>query len=496
MTRMNRLIGGRSIDTLARYRTARDGGAGLAIAKAMEPEEVVGVIEASGLRGRGGAGFPTGLKWRTVRKYESDILTTSVVVNAAEGEPGTFKDRTILEHDPYVVLEGALIAAHAVDANEVIIATKAAFEHLVTKLRRAIDEITDAGWVGDTVIRIVEGPDEYLYGEETALLEVIDGRPPFPRIAPPFRRGVTEIVETPVDIGTGSGLSAHVEDAEAGGGTGVPPTLVNNVETLANVPRILRDGIEAFRSDGTEQSPGTIVCTITGHVQHPGVAEIELGTTLREAIELIGGGAIDDRQLLAATPGVSGSIIPADLFDIPLTYEDLSAAGFGLGSAGFNILDDSVDPVSVVAGMSRFLAVESCGQCTPCKEDGLELSDLLERIAASRATEHDLTELRRRADTVSIGARCSLGRQHEAVVKGLLDVFGPIVTAHVEGDLPGIEPTLTAELRDVGDGTVVLHERQADKLPDWTYGGTWTGETPVDRFTDHRSGSGLADLSD
>src|SRR5699024_3454619 len=252
-------------DPIASFRHHRlecRGGEAFTVATAMHPEEVIALIEQSGLRGRGGAGFPTGIKWRTVHDYASSVLTTTVVVNAAEGEPGTFKDRTILEHNPYLVLEGALIAAHAVGANEVIIATKAEFREIVAKIRTAIAEIAEAGWAEGIDLVVVEGPDEYLYGEETALLEVIDGRPPFPRIAPPFRRGVTEVVETEVDVMSGSGLAAHVEDADPTGYTEVPPTLVNNVETLANVPRILCEGIAAFRSEGTEKSPGSILCTI------------------------------------------------------------------------------------------------------------------------------------------------------------------------------------------------------------------------------------------
>lgn len=484
------------IGSFREHRLDCRGGDAFQVARSMDPWEVIALIEEAGLRGRGGAGFPTGVKWRTVREYSSDVLTTTVVVNAAEGEPGTFKDRTILEHNPYLVLEGALIAAHAVDATEVIIATKAAFAGIVAKIRGAIAEITEAGWAEGIDITVVEGPDEYLYGEETALLEVIDGRPPFPRIAPPYRRGVTEIVESDADVSSGSGLSAHVEKADPFGESEAPPTLVNNVETLANVPRILCEGIAAFRSTGTEQSPGSILCTITGHVRNPRVAEIELGTTLREAIDIVGGGPDPGRKLIAVVTGVTGSIIPEDRFDIPLTYEDMSAAGYGLGSAGFYVLDDSVDPVSVIAGASRFLAVESCGQCTPCKVDGLRLADLLEGISRSEATGADLTELRHRASTVSDGARCSLGRQHEAVVQGLLDNYGPVVEAHVRGQLGGVEPTLVAELRDVGNGTVVLDERQANKLPDWTYGELWNGETPVERFIDHRRGSGLRDLTD
>ena len=183
---------------------------------------MIAEVEASGLRGRGGAGFPTGTKWRTVAAYGSSVLATTVVVNAAEGEPGTFKDRAILRANPYAVLEGALIAAHAVGANEIVFATKARFVEELRRVRSAVDELTNAGWTKDVTISIVEGPAEYLYGEETALLEVIDGRPPFPRIAPPYRRGVVEVL-TDDDVGSESGLAADVEMATADDETLAPP---------------------------------------------------------------------------------------------------------------------------------------------------------------------------------------------------------------------------------------------------------------------------------
>jgi len=474
------------ISSLERYRELADGGAALKAARAMSPDELIGLITTAGLRGRGGAGFPTGVKWRTVRDNQSDVLATTVVVNAAEGEPGTFKDRTLLRRNPYLVVEGALIAAWAVDARQVIIATKASFVDVVAALRRAVDEVVAEGWAGDVELSVFEGPDEYLFGEETALLEAIDGRPPFPRIAPPFRRGVVEVVESDGDSVSGSGLSAHVEMAGPDADELAPPALVDNVETLANVPLILLHGADAFRVIGTERSPGTVICTITGHVRHPGTAEIPLGTTLREAIDKIGGGPEKGRNVVAVMPGVSGAIIPADRLDTPLTYEDMAAAGSGLGSAGYWVLDDSVDPVAAVAGVSRFLAVESCGQCTPCKTDGLTLADVLERIARSEADESDLATLRKRVDTVALGARCNLGRQQQDIVQGLLDHFGDVVEAHVQRRLPGVEPIFVAELREIDDGEVTLNQRQADKLPDWTFDGPWDGQFPVDRFRDHR----------
>ncbi len=481
-----RLIPTAPITSLEQYRSECSGVDALMAARAVQPDDVIAEITASGLRGRGGAGFPTGVKWQTVRDNQSEVLATTVVVNAAEGEPGTFKDRTILRANPYVVVEGALIAAHAVEARQVIIATKAAFVDVVAALCRAVSEFTDAGLCGDVEIEVFEGPDEYLYGEETALLEVIDGRPPFPRIAPPFRRGVVEVVEHDEDAVSGSGLAAHVEMAGAAAENLAPPALVDNVETLANVPQIILRGADAFRQVGTERSAGTILCTITGHVRHAGTAEVPLGTTLRDAIDRIGGGALPGRTLTAAMPGVSGALIPAERFDTPLTYEDMASIGSGLGSAGFWILDDSVDPVAAVAGVSRFLAVESCGQCTPCKVDGLTLADTLERIAASAGNETDLATIRKRVDTVAFGARCNLGRQQQAVVQSLLDHFSDVLEDHVHRRVEGVDPVFVAELRDVDDGEVTLNERQADKQPDWTYHDSWDGRFPVERFTDHR----------
>ena len=262
MSLVHRVLYPQPIVSLEEY-LARGGGAGLEAARDMTPDAVIAEVLASGLRGRGGAGFPTGIKWRTVRDYHADRAPSTVVANGAEGEPGTYKDRTILRTTPYAVIEGALIAAQAVGADEIVFGLKKSFGPEVTRLRSALDEVKAAGWADDIRLAVFEGPNEYLYGEETALLETIEGRYPFPRIAPPWRRGDREVVERPGDATARSGLSSHVVMAEADA-EGAPPTLVDNVETLANIPRIIARGAAWFRTEGTEKSPGTIVCTVIG----------------------------------------------------------------------------------------------------------------------------------------------------------------------------------------------------------------------------------------
>lgn len=492
MTLVHRVLYPTPIDSLDEYRRVRGGG-GLDAGRRLTPEQIVSELEASGLRGRGGAGFPTGRKWRTVRDYASSSERTSVVVNAAEGEPGTFKDRTILRNDPYQVIEGALIAARVVDADQVIIATKRAFAVEVDRVRRAIAEVRDAGWCDGIELTLFEGPNEYLYGEETALLETLDGRYPFPRIAPPYRRGVHELVETPVDADSGSGLSAHVEMAGPGGDTEAPPTLVDNVETLANVARILSRGAEWFRTEGTPDSPGTIVCTVTGSTARSGVGEVILGTPLREVIDAIGGGPRPGHHITAVLPGVSSGFILADALDTPTSYEALAAIGSGLGSAGFIVLDDTDDLVAVAAGVARFLSVESCGQCTPCKSDGQRIATLLAAASRNDANPHELAELRSRVATVADGARCSLGIQQQTVAASLLGQFAEELDAHLVGREAPREPRLVAELIEIVDGEGRVDEHHAAKQPDWTFDVVDSGQTPAARLGEHRNPQPLAE---
>jgi NADH-quinone oxidoreductase subunit F len=487
MTLVHRVLPPDPMATLDDYITAR-GGRGLEAARSMTAEAIIAEVEASGLRGRGGGGFPTGRKWRTVVANRSAAQPATVVVNGAEGEPGTFKDRTLLRLDPYRVIEGALIAALAVGADEVVVALKRTFTREVDRVRSAIEEIDAAGWTEGIKVSVFEGPSEYLYGEETALLEALDGRMPFPRIAPPYRRGVDEVVETASDLGTGSGLAAHVELAGPDAGDVAPPTLVNNVETLANVPGIVGRGAAWFRTEGTEESPGTMVCTVTGSTQRHGVGEVLMGTPLSEVIELIGGGPVEGHRVTAVLSGVANTLITEDQLDAPVSYEGLAAIGSGLGSAGFIVFDDTVDVAAVAAGVSRFLAIESCGQCTPCKQDGLALADGLERLCHSEDAAHDLLpDIESRVSTVADEARCYLATQHQVVVNSLLARFPAEVKAHLDGQRKPVAPFLVSELVDIVDGAAVWDEHHLDKQPDWTYDAEWSGSTPVELAADHRA---------
>ncbi len=451
----------------------RGGGKGLEVARRLGPAGIIEHVQASGLRGRGGAGFPTGTKLATVAANTSPTIPTTVVVNGAEGEPGTFKDRAIMRANPFRVLEGALIAAEAVAADRIVIGLKRSEGLEVERMRVAADEIIARGWAPDVQIEVVEGPSAYLYGEETALLEVLSGRGPFPRTAPPFRHGVED------EEGDASEVVATA--AMAGTSTGAPPTLVSNVETFANLPGILAEGPAWFRELGTEASPGTIVCTVTGAMERHGVVEVPMGTTLRTVIEAVGGTTTSGGPIVAAVSGVANPLVPAALLDTPLTYEDMEAAGSGLGAAGFIVLDDETDLVAFAAGVSRFLAVESCGQCTPCKQDGLAISVLLDAMRRSEAEPADLDEVQDRLDTVADGARCYLANQQERVIRSALTLFPEPFVAHLERRLGAVDATLVAPILDIVDDRAILDERQADKQPDWTFDAEDSGQSPADR---------------
>ncbi|MEX2658267.1 MAG: NADH-ubiquinone oxidoreductase-F iron-sulfur binding region domain-containing protein [Acidimicrobiales bacterium] len=465
MTLVHRVLYPQPIISLEDF-VKRRGGQGIEAAREMEPEAIIATISASGLRGRGGAGFPTGTKWTTVADNQaqnpgSDIPST-VIVNAAEGEPGTFKDRTILRRNPYVVIEGALIAARAVGADLVVFAMKQSFAGEVDRVRAAVEEIEDAGWNPGVELVVFEGPDEYLYGEESALLETIDGRWPFPRIVPTFRRGIA---------------------TEATADAPSAPALVNNTETLANVARIIARGPEWFRSMGTEKSPGTIVCTVTGSTRRHGVGEVQMGTPLREVIEDIGGGPLPGRSIKAVLSGVANGVIPGTMLDAPVSYEGLSEIGSGLGSASFIVVDDSVDMTAVAAGVARFLAVESCGQCSPCKLDGIALSNALVDLSSSTGGEHVYGVVKKRLDTISERSRCYLATQQQLVIGSIVSHFGDELAAHAARDAAPVHPELIAELLDIQGGQAYLDERHRKKQWDWSYNPRDSGTVPVELYT-------------
>ena len=258
------------------------------------------------------------------------------------------------------------------------------------------------------------------------------------------------------------------------------------IRDSANVARIVARGAEWFRTEGTSESPGTIVCTVTGSTVRSGVGEVMMGTPLGDVIEAIGGGARPGRRITAVLPGVSNAFIDSTALDTPVSYESLAAIGSGLGSASFAVFDDTDDLVAVSAGVSRFLAVESCGQCSPCKLDGLRIAKLLEAIAHSEAEAHDLAELRSHVATVADSARCSLGTQQQIVATSLLEHLTDHVDAHLDGRAKAAPPRAVAELVEIVDGVARIDEHHADKQPDWTYDQVDSGKLPAARLGEHR----------
>ncbi len=435
---------------------ATGGGEGLRAARTLGPEATIEEITASGLRGRGGAGFPTGAKWASVRAAGGG--THYAVANGAEGEPATFKDRTLMRADPYRIVEGLAIAAFCVDAPAAYIGVKRSFGVEAANLRRAAVELGDAGLLGELSISIVEGPDEYLFGEEKALLEVIEGRDPLPRILPPWQHGLWATVTMGWEAGT-----------PAAAGQASNPTLVNNVETLAAAAHILARGATWYRSYGTPGSAGTVIVTIVGDVRVPGVHEVELGTPLAEVIERCGG-AQPNRTLKAAFSGVSNPVLPASAFDIALSHEAFEQRDNGLGAAGFVVYDDTADIVAVAAELTRFLAVESCGQCPPCKRGSMELTEILTRIVHGGGTDGDLAMIEALLGSVTDSNRCYLGTEVQRLVASVLREFPDEVAAHLEGRPPIERDVVVPKIVELdADGAVVYDERHRLKLPDWTY---------------------------
>jgi NADH:ubiquinone oxidoreductase subunit F (NADH-binding) len=416
-------------------------------------------VTLAGLRGRGGGGFRTGRKWLSVLDASRDDERRFVVANGAEGEPGTFKDRAILRHNPYQVIEGLAIAALTVRASQAFLAIKSSFTVEVEILRRALVEMRATGLAGDVPINLVLGPDSYLFGEEKALLEVIEGEDPLPRRDPPYLHGLFA-------SGPQMGWSAH-RGGDAGG-EAANPTIINNVETLAAVPHILTNGAEWYRALGTWDSPGTMVFTVVGDVARPGYAELELGTTIRDVIEQVAGGPRPGRQIKAVFSGVANGVITADQLDVPATYEDLAAIGSGLGSAGLIVYDDTADMVAVARMFARFLNVESCGQCGACKLHSGAISDTLSRIEQSEAEDRDLEELGAALRMVTDQNRCYLPDELQTVIASIMRQFPEDFVAHLEGTLTLPRLYRLPKIVDMSDGSVTYDARSALEQPDRT----------------------------
>ena len=378
----------------------------------MSPEEIIEAVVASGLRGRGGAGFPTGRKWRFTREAPGE--TKYVVCNADEGDPGAFMDRAILEGDPHSVIEGMAIAARAIGAEHGYVYVRAEYPLAISRLKGALQQAYDRGWLGSDIldtafsfdIELRIGAGAFVCGEETALLASIEGKRGMPRPRPPF----------PAQ----SGLWGH-------------PTNINNVETLANVPVILRDGPEVYASVGTKSSKETKVFALAGQICNTGLVEVPIGTTLRELVFDIGGGVPEGRELKAIQiGGPSGGCLTADLLDVPIDYESLTEHGAIMGSGGVIVLDNTACMVSVARFFLNFTASESCGKCLPCRVGIPTMRDILVRITEGEGELEDLDRLRELAVLVKSSALCGLGQTAPNPVLSTLRYFEDEYRTHIE----------------------------------------------------------------
>ncbi len=377
----------------------------------MTPEQVIAEIEASGLKGRGGAGFPTGMKWKFVSKTKSK--KKYVICNADESEPGTFKDRLVLEGDPHCIVEAMMIAAYAVGADEGYMYVRGEYALAQERIRTAIQQAKEMGLLGSNILgtgfnfdlHVHSGAGAYICGEETALIESIEGKRGEPRARPPYP--------------TTNGLWDM-------------PTLVNNVETLANIPAIIRHGAAWYHSLGTPSSPGTKVYTILGNVNVTGLIEVPMGITLREVINIYAKGMKNNRTFkLAQTGGSSGSIIPAALQDTPMDFESFSKAGVSLGSGALLICNEDTCVVDLAKTLINFFMKESCGKCNPCRIGNDRAHQILTNISEGTATLADLDDLEKISTFLYEMSNCGLGQTSATPIKDILKHFRAEVEAHI-----------------------------------------------------------------
>ncbi len=392
---------------------ARDGYRALAkVLTSMTPEQVIKEIKNSGLRGRGGAGFPTGLKWEFCRK--SPGKEKYIICNADEGDPGAFMDRSIIESDPHLVLEGMVIGAYGIGANKGYIYIRNEYPLALKRLEFAIDQAREYGLLGENIfesgfsfdIAIQKGAGAFVCGEETSLIASIEGRPPEPRQRPPF---------------------------PAQSGVWGKPTNINNVETWATVPTIILRGAEWFSSIGTDKSKGTKVFSLVGKINNTGLVEVPMGITLREIIYDIGGGIPSGKKFKAVqTGGPSGGCIPADLINLPVDYEQLTKAGSIMGSGGMIVMDEDTCVVDIARYFINFTNDESCGKCTSCREGSSALLEILNRICNGEGKEEDLILLEELGKAIKDASLCGLGQTLPNPVLSTLKYFRDEYEAHIK----------------------------------------------------------------
>ena len=393
----------------------------------LSAEQLIALIEASGLRGRGGAGFSTGVKWRLAQQQTEE--TKYVICNGDEGDPGAFMDRMLLESFPYRVIEGLAMAAVAVGAHEGIFYIRHEYPLAVKRVRAAIKLCVNRGWLGERLLgsdyrlrlTIKEGAGAFVCGEETALIASIEGQRGMPRLRPPF---------------------------PAQEGLWGKPTVINNVETLAVIPWIVLHGPEAFAAHGTKASKGTKVFALAGNIQRGGLIEIPMGTTIREIVDEIGGGVKPGRRFKAVQiGGPSGGCVPARLADTPVDYESLREVGAIMGSGGLVVLDDSTCMVDIARYFLQFTQDQSCGKCTFCRIGTRRMLDILERLCAGKGQRQDLAQLEHLARQVGSGSLCGLGKTAPNPVLSTLRYFREEYEAHLQGHCPAGKCTALIKYR-------------------------------------------------
>ena len=384
------------------------------VLKTMTPDDVIQIILDSGLRGRGGGGFPTGKKWQLAKNLVKDADQKYVCCNADEGDPGAFMDRSVLEGDPHVVIEAMAIAGYAIGATQGYIYIRAEYPIAVQRLQIAIDQAREYGLLGKNIfdsgfdfdLDIRLGAGAFVCGEETALMTSIEGNRGEPRPRPPF----------PAE----SGLFKK-------------PTVLNNVETYANIPQIILNGADWFASMGTEKSKGTKVFALGGKIHNTGLVEVPMGTTLREVIYEIGGGIPNGKKFKAAqTGGPSGGCIPAEHLDIPIDYDNLIAIGSMMGSGGLIVMDEDNCMVDIAKFFLQFTVDESCGKCTPCRIGTKRLYEMLEKITSGNATMEDLDKMEKLCYYIKNNSLCGLGQTAPNPVLSTLRYFKNEYIAHVQ----------------------------------------------------------------
>ncbi len=392
----------------------RDGYAALGkVLKEMTPEDVIQTILDSGLRGRGGGGFPTGMKWKLARTIVPDADIKYVCCNADEGDPGAFMDRSILEGDPHVLLEAMTIAGYAIGANQGYVYVRAEYPIAVARLNSAIQQAREAGMLGKDIfgtgfdfdIDLRLGAGAFVCGEETALMTSIEGNRGEPRPRPPF----------PAEKGLYN-----------------KPTILNNVETYANIPQIILNGADWFKGIGTEKSKGTKVFALGGKINNTGLVEVPMGTSLRTVIEEIGGGIPNGKKFKAAqTGGPSGGCIPAEHFDIPIDYDNLIGIGSMMGSGGLIVMDEDNCMVDIAKFFLEFTVDESCGKCTPCRIGTKRMYEILDNITKGKGTLEDIDKLEELCYHIKTNSLCGLGQTAPNPVLSTLKFFRDEYIAHV-----------------------------------------------------------------